>query len=264
MTRLLPCAVLSLLVAANCFAHDTWLSPSTYAAQPGEMITVDMTSGMEFPKLDSPVKRSRVAHRGSLTGGEPKWHEADEDQDVVRLQHSFPEAVVATLWVELKPKEIELSDDDVAHYLEEARAPEEVQKAWAEQKGRAKWKELYTKCAKTCIAIGSPDEDRSWASYSGMTLEFVPLTNPTTLRVGDSAQFKLLRNREPLAGAAVALHSEGDAGPRYATTDAQGVVTFSFEAAGPTMLATVYLRPPAEGKPWESEFSTITFETKAK
>jgi hypothetical protein len=84
------------------------------------------------------------------------------------------------------------------------------------------------------------------------------------LRVGDSAQFTLLRDSQPLADAAVALHSEGDAGPRYATTNAQGVVTFRFDKAGPAMLATVYLRPPAQGKPWESEFSTLTFAVKGE
>jgi uncharacterized GH25 family protein len=163
----------------NCFAHDTWLSPSTYAAQPGETITVEMTSGMEFPKLDSPVKPSRASRWGLLNAGDEVNPSAwDESQDVLRWQEQFQKSGVATMWVQLKPKEIELSDEDVAHYLEEARAPEEVQRAWAKQKGQAKWKELYTKCAKTCLAIGNSEDDRSWTRAAGITLEFVPLADP--------------------------------------------------------------------------------------
>ena len=263
MTRLLPFVAVSLALAANCFAHDTWLSPSTYSAEVGKPITVDLTSGMEFPKLDSAVKRNRVAKMGSrIAGTETKLTDFKTGDDVFRLQQSFGNAGVATIWVQLAPKDIEIGDDDVAHYLEEARAPEEVQRAWAAQKGREKWKELYTKCAKTCVAIGKAEGDRSWAEPAGMALEFIPLADPTTLRAGQPARFKLLRNGEPLAKTAVALHTQGDAGPRYETTDSQGVVTFPLEKNGPTMLATVHLRVPAAGKPWESEFSTLTFDVK--
>ena len=265
MTKLLPCVAVSLALAANCFAHDTWLSPSIYEANAGQSIAFDLTSGMEFPALDSAVKPERVAKAGfRVAGEEGAIEEFKPAEHALRIERQFTKSGVATVWLELRPKDIELSDDDVAHYLEEARASKEVHRAWAEQKGREKWKELYTKCAKTCLAIGQADGDRSWAEPVGMALEMVPLANPTTLRVGTEAKFKLLRAGQPLPNAAVALHSAGDAGPRYETTDAQGVVTFTLMNAGPTMLATVYLRPPAEGKPWESEFSTLTFDVKRK
>ena len=265
MTKLLPCVAVSLALAANCFAHDTWLSPSTYSAEVGQTITFDLTSGMEFPTLDSAVKPERVAKAGfRISGDEGAIKEFKPAEHALRIEHQFAKNGVATVWLQLSPKDIELTDDDVAHYLEEAHAPEEVQSAWAAQKGREKWKELYTKCAKTSLAVGKAEADRSWAEPVGMALEFVPLADPTTLRVGEPAKFKLLRNGKPLAKAAVALHTEGDAAPRFETTDAKGVVTFSLDKAGATMLATVHLRPPAAGKPWESYFSTMTFEVAAK
>jgi uncharacterized GH25 family protein len=263
MMRLLPFAAITLALAADCFAHDTWLSPSTYSTEVGKAVAFDLTSGMEFPTLDAAIKPERVAKAGfriadeggTITEFKPAEH-------ALRTQRQFAKQGVATVWLQLKARDIELSDDDVAHYLEEAHAPDEVQRAWAAQKGREKWKELYTKCAKTCLKVGNAEGDRSWAEPVGMALEFVPLADPTTLRAGEPAKFKLLRNGEPLGHAAVALHSEGDAGPRFEKTDAQGVVTFTFDKPGPTMLATVYLRPPASGKPWESEFSTLTFHVK--
>ena len=255
----------SLGVAVTCFAHDTWLSPSSYSAEVGQPIAFDLTSGMEFPKLDASIKPERMhLARWRIGSEEGELGEFKAADHALRTERAFAKRGVATLWMQLKPKDIELSDDDVAHYLEEVRAPEEVQRAWAEQKGKEKWKELYTKCVKTMVAVGGADTDRSWGEPVGLLLEFVPLTAPGELLVGARARFKLLREGKPLGAAAVALHVEGDSGPRYETTDAAGVVTFALDQAGPSMLAAVDLHPPAPGKPWESVFSTISFETKGK
>ena len=265
MARLIACLGILLAAGVNCFAHDTWLSPSAYSAKAGETLTFDLTSGMEFPKLDAAIKPDRVAKAGFRFGGdEGDIREFKAGAHALRFERQFATPGCATVWLQLKAKDIELSDDDVAHYLEEARASEEVQRAWSARKGREKWKELYTKCAKTCFAVGDAQGDDSCAEPVGMALEIVPLADPTTLSVGEQGKFKLLRNGEPLPDAAVALHTEGDSGPRFETTDAQGVVTFPLAKAGPTMLATVHLRPPTSGKPWESEFSTFTFEVKRK
>ena len=254
-----------LVAVATCLAHDTWLSPSSYSTETGQPITFDMTSGMEFPQLDAAIKPERVHQaRWRLGSEEGELKEFKPTEHALRMERAFSTAGVATLWMQLKPKDIELSDEDVAHYLEEVRASDEVQSAWAKQKGSEKWKELYTKCAKTIVEVGRGDADRSWAEPVGLLLEFVPLTAPGELLAGQPARFKLLRQAKPLPNTAVALHVEGDSGPRYETTNAEGIVTFALEQSGPSMLATVDLHPPAAGKPWESVFSTITFETKAK
>ena len=255
----------SLGFAVTCFAHDTWLSPSTYSADVGETITFNMTSGMEFPKLDAAIKPERVHQARWRVGSEEgELKEFKPAEHALRIERAFAKQGVATLWMQLKPKDIELSDEDVAHYLEEVRAPEEVQRAWAEQKGKEKWKELYTKCTKTIVEVGRADGDRSWSEPVGLLLEFVPLMAPGELVAGQPARFKLLRQGKPLANVAVALHAEGDSGPRYETTNAEGVVTFALKQSGPSMLATVDLHPPAPRKPWESVFSTISFAAKEK
>lgn len=254
-------AVAWLVSCATLSAHDTWLSPSDYTADVGQAITFDLTSGMEFPTLDAAIKPERVAKAGFRSGEQTgELTEFKSAPHALQTQHAFTTDGVATVWLQLSPKDIELTDEDVAHYLEEVRAPTNVQRAWAAQKGQQKWKELYTKCAKTSVAIGKPDGDQSWAKPVGMPLELVPITDPTRYRNGAEAKFKLLRNGEPLPNHAVALHAEGDSGARYETTGADGIVTFRLEKAAPSMLATVFLRPPEAGKPWESEFSTFTFE----
>ncbi|HWM24683.1 MAG TPA: hypothetical protein VNP98_07655 [Chthoniobacterales bacterium] len=41
-------------------AHDTWIIPDQFNLAPKSTVTLDMTSGMEFPKLDAAPKPERV------------------------------------------------------------------------------------------------------------------------------------------------------------------------------------------------------------
>ena len=264
MTRLLPCVAVSLSLAANCFAHDTWLSPSSYSADVGQTITFALTSGMEFPKLDAAIKPERVHQaRFSVAGEKSELKEFKAGENALQFERAFAKPGIATVWLQLRPKDIELTDDDVAHYLEEIRAPQEIERAWAAQKGKQKWKELYTKCAKTFVAVGDAATDDSWREPVGLALELVPLQNPTTIRAGESAKFKLLHNAKPVRDAALALHSGGGK-PTYVKTDAEGVATLQFDKAGPALITNVQLQPPQGGKPWESDFTTATFEVQPK
>lgn len=262
MTKLLPCVAISLAVAANCFAHDTWLSPSDYTTDPGQTITFSLTSGMEFPKLDAAIKPERVHQARFRTAGEEgELKDFNSAEHALRFERAFVKGGVATLWLQLRPKDIELTDEDVAHYLEEIRAPEEIERAWATQKGKQKWKELYTKCAKSFVAVGNAADDDSWREPVGLALELVPLQNPATIRAGESAKFKLLHNAKPVSNAALALHT-GGAKPTYVKTDAEGIATLQFDKAGPAMITNVQLQPPDDGQPWRSEFTTVTFEVR--
>ncbi|MBA2432934.1 MAG: DUF4198 domain-containing protein [Chthoniobacterales bacterium] len=261
--KVLPAAVLLLLVtAAAARAHDTWLSPSTYSAKPGEPVSFDLTSGMEFPKLETGPKPERVERSGYRVGsetGELKTGTAGEK--ALRLEQAFGTPGVAIVWVQLHPREIEMSDADVAHYFEEIRASAEIEQAWAAQKGKQKWKELYAKCAKTFVAVGNPSAaDESWKQPVGLTLELVPSQNPTTIRAGETAKFQLLRNGAPLPHAQVALH-RGGGKPEFRVTGEDGAVEFKIAAPGPVLLTNVQLHPPADpAQPWQSEFTTVTFE----
>jgi uncharacterized GH25 family protein len=264
--KLLPAAILLLLVtAAAARAHDTWLSPSTPSAKPGEPVSFDLTSGMEFPKLETGPKPERVERSGYRVGSETgELKTGTTGEKALRLEQAFDTEGVATVWLQLHPRDIEMSDDDVAHYFEEIRASAEIEQAWAARKGKQKWKELYAKCAKTFVAVGDSTSDESWRKPVGLTLELVPQQNPTTIRAGEPAKFTLLRHGKPLGNATLALHC-GDGKPRHETTDSTGVATFIIARPGPAMIAHVHLRPPPDGNgKWESEFTTITFAALAR
>ena len=53
-------AVAGAMLATSAFAHDTWLIPEKFSVPPKTTVTLDLTSGMEFSKLDVGPKPERV------------------------------------------------------------------------------------------------------------------------------------------------------------------------------------------------------------
>ncbi|MDQ6624992.1 MAG: DUF4198 domain-containing protein [Verrucomicrobiota bacterium] len=51
--------LLALTHAAS--AHDTWLMPDRFEIAPKQSVTLDLTSGMAFPALETGPKKERVA-----------------------------------------------------------------------------------------------------------------------------------------------------------------------------------------------------------
>jgi len=257
-------AGLYLLGAFAASAHDTWIAPSAFTTVAGQEVRFEITSGMKFPALDAGPKADRIAKAGFRLGSKTgDLKDFVGSKEALRVSHSFAENGVAIAWLQSLPKQLELTDEQVAEYLEEARAPSDIRSAWERQKGKAKWKEEYIKCAKTAVAVGDAAGDESWGQPVGLILEIVPVSNPTTIKAGQSATFKMLREGKPLPNAALALVREGGEERIYQTTDAEGVATFPFPKAGKHLLTTMILEVPTTEPPlWHSNFSTFTLEVR--
>lgn len=253
-----------LLASFPLFAHDTWILPSAFTTAVGHEVRFDVTSGMKFPALDVGPKPDRIAKAGFILGGEKNELKGFVgSKEALRVTRAFAGNGVATVWLQSLPKQLELTDEQVTEYLEEARPSAEVRSAWERQKGKAKWKEEYVKCAKTATAVGKADGDNSWSEPVGLELEIVPATNPASVTVGQSATFKLLREGNTLPNAVLALVREGSQERIYQTTNAEGAVTFSFTKPGKHLLTTMILTPPTSEPPlWHSVFSTFTMEVR--
>lgn len=255
---------LYLLSAFAASAHDTWILPAAFTTAAGQEVRFDITSGMKFPALDAGPKADRIAKAGFRLGSKTgDLKDFVGSKEALRVSHSFAENGVATAWLQSLPKQLELTDQQVAEYLDEARAPSDVRSAWERQKGKVKWKEDYIKCAKTAVAVGDAASDESWNQPVGLILEIVPVSNPTAIKAGQSVAFKMLRDGKPLPNAALALVREGSEERVYQTTNAEGVATFQFTKAGKHLLTTMILELPTSEPPlWHSNFSTFTLEVR--
>jgi uncharacterized GH25 family protein len=245
-------------------AHDTWLAPGAgrYKVAPGSAVQLDLTSGMVFPTLDYAVKAPRIEHANvRLAGKTSAINDRRAGPKSLRLTARLSQPGVATLWVQLAPKALELTPDKVTEYLDEIGALPEIRRVWDEGGAARRWREVYTKHAKTYVRVGEPGDDRSWAEPVGLGLEIVPAKDPTGLRAGDELPILVLRGGKPFPSFPVGLVREGEAHGILKTTDAEGRITFRLDKAGRWLLRGTDLRqstkPTTE---WESDFTTLTLE----
>ncbi|HET6897504.1 MAG TPA: DUF4198 domain-containing protein [Vicinamibacteria bacterium] len=258
MKRLLGGA-LWLAAAAVASAHDTWMLPRAFHVAPGATVRLGLTSGMAFPRDESAIKPDRVARSGMRLGGRTVPLRAAAGRHALALSGVAGPAGLATLFVELKPRTLDLTPEQVEEYLEEIGATETAGPKWRARKDR-RWRESYVKLAKSFVAVGD-ESDASWATPVGLSLELVPESDPSRLRAGQGLVVRVLLDGAPLAGQPV-----GAVGPRGSVparpTDETGRVRFDLDAAGPWLIRSTRLDEAGGAEPlldWRSRFATLTF-----
>jgi len=258
-------AGLAVLVPNTARAHDTWLLPDKFEVAAQQTVTIDLTSGMAFPELETGPKRERVeSAKCRLAGRTFDIVDIAAGPKSLVFKSELPQSGVATFWVKLPPKSIELKPEEVEHYLEEIDAPPAVRKQWAEMEPK-RWRELYTKHQKTFVRVGEPQADRSWAEPVGSGLEIVPENDPTTIRTGDTLAVRVLKDGRPHADFSLNAVAAGDAKGETRKTDSSGRVVFPLNKPGRWLLRGTDLRRAGQrDAEWESDFVTLTLEVKPK
>ena len=257
---------LALITASAARAHDTWLLPDRFEVAPNETVVVDLTSGMEFPKLETGPKRERVqTAQCRLAGRTFEISDIKAGAKALVLRTALPDEGIAAIWVKLPPRALELKPKDVEHYFEEVDPPASVRKQWAEAKEPRRWRELYTKHQKTFVRVGNAEGDRSWAEPVGSALEIVPEKDPTALRAGDDLPVRVLKDGAPHADFALNAVAAGETKGETRRTDADGRVVFRLAKPGRYLVRGTDLRKSTQrDTDWESDFVTLTLEAKAQ
>ena len=261
----LPAVMLAIALTTSALAHDTWLIPDQFILAPKSTVTLDMTSGMEFPKLDVGPKPERVqSAQCRLAGKTFDITNKAAAPHSLQFQTELADVGVATFWVKLPARSIELKPEEVKEYLDEVDAPEALRKQWAEMKPQ-RWKESYTKHQKTFARVGEPTSDRSWAEPVGTFLEIVPEKDPTLLKTGDDFPVRVLKDGKAFADFSLNAVSAGQTKGETRKTDSDGRVTFRLDAAGRWLLRGTDIRKSNQPETdWESDFVTLTVEAKGK
>ncbi len=266
--RRLACAAMTALAllafsARPAQAHDTWLLPAQSHVESGKPFSLAMTSGMAFPQNESPIAVDRIARGGARIGGKDSaFAGRQEDEHSLQLTADLGRwAGLSTVWIVLKPRTLELTAEDVQHYLEEIGSPPAVVARWQAMPEPRRWRESYRKNVKTYVRVGDIIDDATWAQPVSAPLELMPESNPTSLRAGDELTLLLLRDGKPAPGVTIGLVRAGETAATNRETDARGRATFTLERGGWYLARVTDLRP-ATGKDldWESDFATLTFE----
>ncbi len=253
-------AAVAFAFAATAFAHDTWLLPTPARLQVGRTAVFELTSAMDFPRPETPVKADRlVAGRVRLAGSTQELR-AEAQPKFLRLSTVLDRQGVATAWVETRPRTLDLKPEEVAHYLEEVGAADTVGADWKKSGGKV-WRETYVKLAKTCVRVGEPSEDRSWAEPLGLALEMVPEKDPTRLKTGETLPLRVLWQGKPISGLSVGSVGGAPGHGSLQKTDAEGRVSVILDRPGPWLLRATLIRAAEGGEGrWNSHFTTLTLD----
>jgi len=257
MKRIATLALACLFVAATVHAHDTWLIARTPHVQPGQEIALHLTSGMSFPAIEYGPRADRIARAGWRCDGQRGRINAFTEGDSALTITCPPlDEGLGVVWLTTREKGIDLSPDEVEHYLMEIGAPATVRAVWEADKSRP-FHETYTKHAKAYVRVGDAAAAPDVLDPVGLPLELVPLSDPTRLKPGSTLDVRVLKKGRAISHLVVgAACADGQAS--LLNSDSEGLIRVPIHAPGWWLLRSTEIRARADGT-WESDFTTVTF-----
>jgi len=259
---------LALLVVGQLSSHDFWLIPNAFQVAAGDAIVIDGQTSSAFPTSVSAVTPDRVASAHIIASGVER---PIDDLRVVgnslRLSERPPGVGQALVAVAMHPRSIPESPESFRRYLELEGAPEALERY--EREGLLPTDSVtrrYAKYAKTLVEVGE-NGPRSFDTIVGHPLEFVPLIDPTSVKQGEAAHFRMQLFGTPLANArghASAAESARSAGAHHETTfatDANGEFTIDITATGLWNVRALHIvpAPSQSGADWDVHWATLVW-----
>jgi len=252
----LACA---LAAAGSCaWAHDTWFAPRA-SSKPTE-VALMLGTGNRFPVQESGVAFEYLVRSGCRHDAQGKpiaLQRVDDAPTALWLRVPARSDQALSCWAQLSPFEVQLAPDKIALYFKEIQAPMAVRQQWAQMSARGvPWKERYTKHARIEL-----EPDAGAALPVDMAMDVLLESPHRPLQQGQTLQFRVLRDGQPLADLAVELRNERSPLGLWRKTDAQGRVSVVAPLPGRWVLRGTDLRL-SESEPdlWVSRFVTLAFD----
>lgn len=268
MSRRLTLALLLALWALPASAHDFWIVPSSFRPAVGSPLAFrlrvgEYLKGDPVPRDPSQVERFALLGPGAAggSGGETPIAAppGSDPAGFVRVG----EAGLYTVVYRSHRTRIDLPPDK----FEEALRREGLEKILDLRKSRGESlkpsTEVFSRCAKALLLVGSPAAETGFDRPVGMPLELIPEKNPYDLKPGDELPVRLLYQGKPLAGALVIALGLRQTDARIAARSGKdGRVRLRLPDAGFWLLKAVQMvpAPPETGVDWESLWASLTFD----
>ncbi|MBA3852961.1 MAG: hypothetical protein C0503_01020 [Gemmatimonas sp.] len=273
-----------LLVAASARADDFWLVPNAFDWVPGTVVTVRGQTSSRFPTSRSAVAVDRIATATRVSADTivPLTDFAVTERSlIVRDRPDAPGQYA--LAVALHPRAMRETAAGFRRYLELEGADSALARVQRLRllEGRDSVTRRYAKYAKTLVQVGRGGP-RAYDRSAGQVLEFIPLSDPARLRVGDTLRVRAVFRGRPLPGLPVHAEAVPPDASRDATsgdshgaaehqvgsglTDGDGVARFPIHRLGMWSVRAVHIEeePASRGAVWDAHWVSLVFATDAR
>lgn len=275
------CAVL--IAVSLAAAHDFWIIPDVFTVEPGRRLVVRGQTSSLFPTSLSAVTPDRIVEARVVTGrGSTPIAGASVSGTSLMLPVSPSVSGQHVIAVKLAPRNVRETPESFRRYLDLEGAPEARERYEREGRlpalGGDSITRRYAKYAKTFVEVGKGP--RAFSQIVGHPLEIVPLSDPASLRAGDTLRLRVVLLDQPLAGAKLHAGSIplgtalGDtASARRAasrdvivTTNGSGIASVPLTRVGRWNVRTIQIVPAARGSgaDWDVHWATMTFQVRPR
>lgn len=243
-------------------AHDFWIEPTHFIADPGDEIPIVLRVGQDLngdtvPYINDWFSDYRVI---TPTGSEPIDAMLGDDPAGLFIAG---EPGMYLIGYRSTRDFVELPPEKFRSYLRNEGLERIIDRRSERNETNLPARELYSRCAKSLLRIGAGGPDGAYRLNLGYTLELMPERNPYTLSPGDSLPIVLLYDGKPLADALiVAFTSDRPEDKSRIRTGADGRAELTLDRPGLWLIKSVHMIPtdPDHGRAeWESFWASLTF-----
>jgi len=252
-----------LWIIAPAAAHEFWIEPAAFRPPAGKPLDVRLMIGQDF-RGDSAIYLPQAFERFVTINARGKQNVSGLPGDDPAARLTPAEAGLMFIVYQSAHYELKMEAKAFDRYL--ATEGLEGIRALRAQRGEQDnpAHEIYSRFAKSLIAVDGRDNGIDAARPVGLRLEIVPLTAIYRLKPNQPLEVQLLYENRPLANTQVlALSKKQSKTRRLQRTDANGRARFVLPHADVWMLSAVHMIPAPDGAAadWESFWASLTFET---
>ena len=261
----------TLTIFSAAAAHDFWLIPDFFGFPAGSAVHVNARSGTRFP-AGTAMQPARVAEARIIGGSSDlKITEMAVEGTSLRLHYkpSAPGQYLVTAILTPPARTNRVPPAGLIRFLRAEGGAAEAARLERDEAFMARDTVLYASrsSAATVLQLGNGGP-RAFSRTAGYPLEFVPLSDPTMLRVGDTLRVRVLGNGkaapnigiDAVPAADTTAQSEGGESQVVTlTADAGGVVHLPLTKAGPWMIRSAYVSARPGGAANEFDVARATY-----
>ncbi|MBN4084950.1 DUF4198 domain-containing protein [Flavobacteriaceae bacterium AH-315-B10] len=264
-------AFISLVVLSS---HDLYIKLKSFYLEPNSESLIYVYNGT-FGKSEAVLARHRMTDVSLINPGEKTVHPDKslwfEENNQTLLKITTGKAGTGVVGISTLPRVNEFTPESFISNMKHEGLLDvlEARKKSGEDSNSVRKK--YSKHVKAIFQVGNKQTD-DYKTVLGYPIEFIPMSNPYALKVGDDLAMKLLINGKPISGEMVYASyndqyghtKEGLPNDVYQVlTNDDGIVTIKITTAGHWYFRTVNLvKSRDKDADYVSISAALTFEVK--